>query len=189
MGSQPEQRIQRAGSSADKQEGIRSLLYANPAGMQQTPLRTVNSALDEQFDRQRGSAQPIPRGFPGQALPGLWRRAAPQLNPMLQEQLADLAEPMYSSRDQADLYPPAAGYFEQLQPQRSLRDLYALPGQIQRAGKLQGSVFLLLQLFSTQIFTCCYLPSRQSLQQYTISLLQSQIVPISPSQNQGRLSH
>ncbi len=119
--------------SADRQDGIRNI--ALPGGMHQTPVRTASAVADETADVQQPQAQTSPQGYPGPALPGLWRRAAPQLQATLQEQMADLGGTAQSSRPEL-AWPASLGAIPgaPLEPQKSLRDLYALPGQIQRAG-------------------------------------------------------
>ncbi len=124
--------------SADRQDGIRNI--AVPGGMQQTPVRTVSAVADETADVQQPQPQTSPQGYPGPALPGLWRRAAPQLQATLQEQMADLGGTPQSSRPEL-AWPASLGAIPgaPLEPQKSLRDLYALPGQIQRAGSMTVS--------------------------------------------------
>lgn len=117
--------------SADRQDGIRSV--AVPGGMHQTPVRTASAVTDEQADIQQAQPQTSPQGYPGPALPGLWRRAAPQLQATLQEQMADLGGTAQSSRPEL-AWPASLGLVPGAQPQTSLRDQYALPGQVQRAG-------------------------------------------------------
>ena len=103
-----------------------------PGGMQQKPIRTASAVEDEQADVQQ-QPQLGPQGFPGPALPGLWRRAAPQLHTTLQEQMVDLGEAAQSHRSEQFSF--AGGPLQVLQSQRSLAELYALPGQVQRTGK------------------------------------------------------
>ncbi len=132
MRSQAE-RSQPLGPSTDRQGGIRGLTTL--PGVQQTPVRMASAVADEQDDRRGALPEVMQQGFPGPALPGLWRRAAPQFQVTLQEQMADLGGPLQQpSRYQPDQYPAAGLSLEQLQTQKSLRDLYALPGQVRRTG-------------------------------------------------------
>ena len=114
--------------------------------MHQTPVRTASAVTDEQADVQQAQSQTSPQGYPGPALPGLWRRAAPQLQATLQEQMADLGGTAQSSRPEL-VWPASLGIVPgaALEPQKSLREMYALPGQIQRAGSMS---------FSTVMSTC-----------------------------------
>ena len=119
--------------------------------MQQKPIRSASALEDNQADLQQ-QPQLGPQDLPGPALPGLWRRAAPQLHTTLQEQMVDLGEAAQSRRSEQFSF--AGGPLEVLQSQRSLRELYALPGQVQRTGE---SLLVLLHLhFSGPAWASCH---------------------------------
>ncbi len=97
--------------------------------MRQSPIRYASGVIDGQADTQQAS--------PGTELPGLWRRAAPQLQPTLSVQMADLGRTAQSSWPDLARH-SSLGFFPvvPLQPQKSVRDQYTLPGQVERTGSM-----------------------------------------------------
>ena len=111
---------------------LRHTLYCKKVfpsyGMHVSPVRTATGVAEEQTDsRQNPRSSMSPPGLPGLALPGLWKRAAPQSQATLQEQMVDLGRSTHSSK------------LEHQSPRRhiSLREQYALPGQVETAGKVK----------------------------------------------------
>lgn len=95
-----------------------------------SPVRTASGVTDEEADLQQyPRSSKSPQGFPGPALPGLWKRAAPQSQATLQQQMIDLGRSTHSSWPEHQLPPRDT----------SLREQYTLPGQVQRAGRRQHS--------------------------------------------------
>lgn len=102
-----------------------------------SPVKTASGAADEQANTQKHLRSTMsPQGFPGPALPGVWKRAAPQSQATLQEQLVDLGRSTHSIR-LGHQSPPS---------HISLREQYALPGQVETAGKVNGSILTLQKL-------------------------------------------
>ena len=111
--------------------GIRSLIYTLPDPLCAEGMQTSGEggAADKQTSQAEDtSPNRSPRGILG--LPGLWRRVAPDVSTATHEQRPDLSASYTPTRDQQDPYAVLPGYFERLQSQRSLREQYALPGQV-----------------------------------------------------------
>ena len=118
--------------------GIRSLIYL------QTDMDQVadveSPAQDQITNRQPGAAsggvsqeRDKSQGLPSAGLPGLWRRAAPQVSSIFQGSRADLSASYSPVRGQHDPYAFPPEHSERLQSQKSLREQYALPGQVQKS--------------------------------------------------------
>ena len=105
--------------------------------MQFSPVRTGSDVTDEQADTQQQPWSAMrAQDFSGPALPGLWKRAVPQSQATLQEQMVDLGRSANISRAEHQSAPRHT----------SLREQRTLPGQVQRAGKVKGSTLTVQKL-------------------------------------------